>query len=431
MADRWPRYAVASVLLIVGLTAAANGASDAAVTLAVAGRSNAHVSLAAEGSFVVAVWAATATGGDTDLMAAISRDGGRMFSSPVRVNSTLGDVRVNGEQPPRVALKRRPNAAPQITVVWTTKGTQGTRLLSAASNDGGATFSRSTDVPGTDAPGNRGWEALGVGPGDRLFSVWLDHRQLAPPKDQAAEAHHHGATAGPGTPADGVAMAQLSQLYVASLDGSVAPHPITGGVCYCCKTAIATGTGGAMHLAWRHVYANNMRDIAFTSSTDGGKSFIPPVRVSEDKWQIAGCPDDGPSMAVDGQGTVHIVWPTVVTEGGGPVKTLFHAMSRDGRTFSSRERIPTQGQAHHPQLAVSSTGTLAVVWDESGSGVRRLASAIGRVVNGRPQFTRTASAGEPGSYPVVVQTSAGLVRAWTTGDPAQSVVKVAPLAAGR
>ena len=77
----------------------------------------------------------------------------------------------------------------------------------------------------------------------------------------------------------------FSQLYVASLDGSVAPKGVTGGVCYCCKTAIAAGPANSLYLAWRHVYPGNMRDIAFTVSRDGGKSFAPPVRVSEDKWQ--------------------------------------------------------------------------------------------------------------------------------------------------
>jgi hypothetical protein len=36
--------------------------------------------------------------------------------------------------------------------------------------------------------------------------------------------------------------------------------------------------------------------------------------VSEDGWQINGCPDDGPSMAVDGSNRAHRIWPTVVHE---------------------------------------------------------------------------------------------------------------------
>lgn len=401
-------------------------AVPATATLAVPGRANAHVSLAASGPFVAASWAASAAGGDTDIFAATSRDGGRTFAAPVRVNSTPGDARVNGEQPPRVALKSRSGALPEIAVVWTTKGATGTKLLSATSTDGGRSFSRSATVPGSDAAGNRGWEGLGVGPDGRFVSVWLDHRNLAQPQQQkmAGEHQHHGDGAMPaaGAQKDGVAMAQLSQLYVASLDGALPARGVTGGVCYCCKTGIASGPSNSLYLAWRHVYPNNMRDIAFTVSRDGGRTFAAPVRVSEDKWQLEGCPDDGPSMVVDGQGTVHVVWPSVVTEGGRPVKALFHASTSDGRTFTPRERIPSQGMANHPQLALDGEGTLAVTWDESGSGTRTLAMALGtRDASGRVRFVRRTAAPEVGTYPVIVSPAPGAwLRAWTAGDPASS-----------
>ena len=67
-----------------------------------------------------------------------------------------------------------------------------------------------------------------------------------------------------------------------------------------------------LYAAWRHVYPGNMRDMAFTVSRDGGATFAPPLRVSEDKWVLEGCPDDGPAIAVDGRSHVHLVWPTLV-----------------------------------------------------------------------------------------------------------------------
>lgn len=433
-------FGVVAVGAMLFASGVADHAATSPTTLAVSGRANANVSLSASGLFVAAVWSASAPAGDTDVYAATSRDGGRTFSSPVRVNSVPGDARVNGEQPPRLALKERAGSTPEVVVVWTTKGSAGTKLLQATSTDGGRTFTASALVPGSDAPGNRGWEAVGAGPGGRFFSVWLDHRKMAPPQQMkmAGEHHHEGATAPapPSTaaasaaaPTDGVAMAQLSQLYVTSLDGVIAPKGVTGGVCYCCKTAIAAGPGNSLFLAWRHVYAGNMRDIAFAASRDGGKTFAPPVRVSEDKWQIEGCPDDGPSMVVDASGAVHIVWPSVVTEKSGPVKALFYATSRDGGSFSPRRRLPTQGQANHPQLAIDTAGSLAVGWDESGSGSRTLASALGRPdAAGTMQFTRTAEAREVGTYPVLVSVRAGgWLRAWTTGDPSRSEIRVASI----
>jgi hypothetical protein len=302
--------------------------------------------------------------------------------------------------------------------------------------DAGKTFTN-TPVPDTDAPGNRGWEALGVGPQGQFVTVWLDHRRLAASQETAVSGqHHHHDAAAPAPPApqaaktDGVAMAQLSQLYVAALDGKQAPVAVTGGVCYCCKTAIAASANGALYLAWRHVYPGNMRDIAFSASRDGGRTFSTPVRVSEDKWQIEGCPDDGPSMALDPAGRIHVVWPSVVTERGGPVKALFHAVSADGRTFAPRTRIPTEGQANHPQLAIDGSGQVRVVWDESGSGSRRLAAATGVVSqNGAVRLTRTTQ-GEVGTYPIAVAVPGGWLSAWTTGAPDASIVRLGRAAAG-
>ena len=432
-----------TVLAAIGLAAVPPATSHALTaagpTLEVTGRANAHVSLAAGGPLVVAVWAASAAGGATDVYAAVSRDAGATFRAPVRVNSTPGDVRVNGEQPPRVALRARSaGLPPEIAVVWTTKREAGTVLLQAISRDGGRSYSGSALVPGSDAPGNRGWEGLAVGPDGRFIAVWLDHRKLAQPQTAAiAGQHQHDAVAmtavSGGTPsveaskdADGVAMAQKSQLYVSSLDGVTKPTAVTGGVCYCCKTAVVAGAGNTLQLAWRHVYAGNLRDIAFTLSRDGGKSFDAPVRVSEDHWRLEGCPDDGPTMAVDRKGVTHIVWPSVVTERGGPVKALFHASTTDGRAFSPRVRLPTNGQANHPQLAIDGRGQLAVTWDESGGGSRVLAAAIARAITpGSVRFERVSREPNLGTYPSIVAVGVGRwLRAWTSGPPSASVVRL-------
>jgi hypothetical protein len=345
------------------------------------------------------------------------------------VNSLAGEARANGEQPPRVALVARPGGVPQIDVVWLAKRASGTVLLTARSIDGGRSFAPATVVSGSDAAGNRGWESIAADNKGGVHVAWLDHRRLAERDSAIASMHHHdaaGATAPTtATKPDGVAIAELSQIYVAALDGSPA-RPVTGGVCYCCKTALATGRAGQIYLAWRHVYSGNLRDIAFTSSRDAGGTFAPPTRVSEDKWAIEGCPEDGPVLAVDRHARVHIVWPTVVSENGAVVKALFHAISRDGTTFSERMRLPTKGQANHPQMAFAGDESLIVAWDESGDGFRRIALARGAVTaDGRVGFERHASSGARiGTYPAVSRVPDGFVMAWTTGDPAASVIRI-------
>jgi hypothetical protein len=90
-------------------------------------------------------------------------------------------------------------------------------------------------------------------------------------------------------------------------------HALAGGVCYCCKTAIASDAAGGVYAAWRHVYDGNVRDIPFIKSADGGRTFGAPVRVSDDNWVLDGCPENGPSLTVDEKGRIHVVWPTLVS----------------------------------------------------------------------------------------------------------------------
>ena len=422
---------IAFIALAVSLSAA-----NTQIELGVKGRGNATPTIAADGSFVAVAWGGTQPSGATDVFTAVSRDGGRVFSPPVRVNNLDGDAKLNGEQPAHVALVPRAGHDPAIVVVWTTKGANGTKLLQSRSDDGGRSFTPGVVVPGSDAAGNRGWEAIAVEPGGRVDAVWLDHREMAKDSSMAASHHDHAGADKP----DGVAMAQQSKLYFSSLDGSAVPRAITGGVCYCCKTALVGGAGGPggsfVYAAWRHVYPGNLRDMAFTMSQDGGRTFAPPVRVSEDKWMLEGCPDDGPSMVVDARKRIHIVWPTLVTgaaAGAEPTIALFYAMSTDGKSFTPRERIPAEGLPHHPRIVASPDGSLTVAWDEAARGSRRIAVARGTAdAAGKPRFRREAlTPAGAAIYPSLAVTSDGVIAAWTSGASATATIQVARLAVSR
>jgi hypothetical protein len=207
--------------------------------------------------------------------------------------------------------------------------------------------------------------------------------------------------------------------------GKPAPErELTRSVCYCCKTATAIGADGAIYAAWRHVYPGDLRDIAFTVSRDGGKSFSAPARVSEDKWQINGCPDDGPAIAVDAGGTVHVVWPTVLFAGTQPQGALFYASTRDGHRFTPRLRIPTLGSPRpmHPQIVVSDTGRIVIAWDETVNG-QRVAALRELKAGAQPTFGEvvTLDTAGPAIYPALAATTAGLVAVWTAGGDVSRV----------
>jgi hypothetical protein len=413
------------------IAASPQGVSGRATDIGVNGRANANASLAATGQFVALVWVARTNEGVTDIYGASSRDGGRTFGPPTRVNREAGEASVSGEQPPRIALVPRRASDPSIVVVWTAKSAGGTRLLSSRSDDGGRSFASSVPVPGSDASGNRGWEAIATNRDGHVVALWLDHRELAAGKTGATPMNHaeHDHVASDKPQTDGVARAQLSKLFFGQLDDRDSARALTGGVCYCCKTAIAVGGNGSVFAAWRHVYDGNLRDIAFTMSANGGRTFIPPVRVSEDHWAIDGCPENGPALTVDAANRIHVVWPTLsagAAAGSEPTLALFYAMSEDGRRFAPRQQIPTDGVPRHPQIAMSPGGSLVVAWDEQINGSRRVVMSKTVPVNQGPaRFTRVpVGITDRGEYPVVAAADDGYLIAWTSGPPTQSVIRV-------
>ena len=418
---------IVAMALLLAISFGERGAAGTSpvLQLSIDGRSNTASSVASRGNVVAVAWNAAPASGGSDVFVAVSRDGGASFGSPVRVNDVAAEVRSGGEFPPRVALgPAEPGGQAAIVVVWRSKREQ-TNIRLARSTDGGRTFAAATTVEAAGAAGERGWHSVAVGPDGRIHTIWLDHRGLAPPPGAAP--HVHGAHKGS---MDGVAMAQRSALYYASAEATTAPErELTRGVCYCCKTAVAASPRGRVYAAWRHVYAGNIRDIGFIASRDGGRTFGEPRRVSEDGWQIAGCPDDGPSMVAGSDERVHVVWPTVIG-GAEPRGALFYASTTDGESFSERLRIPTFGgpKPTHPQI-VTADHRLVVAWDEVIDGERKAGLTVMNPGAGgtRPAFEPAVMldpSGPSSTYPMLAAVPGGVVATWTSGTGESAVIAV-------
>ena len=132
------------------------------------------------------------SGGDTDIFAAMSRDGGRAFSAPVRVNSLPGDARVNGEQPPRLALRERAGATPEIAVVL---DDEGDGWHDAA--DGDVQRRRAHLLQVSPGAGYRRARQPWVGSGRRRSQRPFLQRVAGPPETCAAPADADGRRASP------------------------------------------------------------------------------------------------------------------------------------------------------------------------------------------------------------------------------------------
>ena len=391
--------------------------------LAVPDRDNATPDIAARDRLVVVTWSAAVPEGGTDIFAAVSEDAGATFRAPVRVNDLAGEARANGEQPPRVAIGPR-----DIGVVWTSRRNGLTEVRLSKSADGGRAFSASVLVHPAGLSGARGWMSIASDASGAIHVAWLDGRNATPapltqvpvisapgarPSVPAASHQHHGDV--------------RQDLYytVVRADGTQTETQAATNVCFCCKTAVTTDPDGRTSLAWRHIYPGNLRDIAFQTLSPAGGAGADIIRISEDQWQLEGCPDDGPAMGQDARGRIHVVWPTLV---GGPnaSKGIFYASTDDRRSFTARVRLDDAAAktASHPQLTMVGPSGLAVMWDEPSGATRRV------MLRQRPDPGKDWSAAEPlpddapAYYPAAAGVPDALLIVWTSATTPRSSIVV-------
>lgn len=136
------------------------------------------------------------------------------------------------------------------------------------------------------------------------------------------------------------------------------------GTCECCRTEILIDDAGNIHLAYRSISfpsvlsGKQVRDMVYKISADNGRTFSAAKPISNDNWEIEGCPHSGPSLAVV-KNAVHAVW---FTAGGSPGLYTTSAILPDG-TFRNRNLVTASGR--HPQLIALPDGKLMMVCEEA------------------------------------------------------------------
>lgn len=171
-----------------------------------------------------------------------------------------------------------------------------------------------------------------------------------------------------------------STLYFASTkgrDGFGTTRIIAHHTCQCCRTNILVDSTGIIHVAWRTIFHDSIRDMAYSVSKDSGKTFSSPVRISADNWVVDGCPHTGPSMAVNNDG-IHFTWFTM--GGGGGV--YYNHKDDNAPAFSQRQAVSALPSARHPQIAALPDNDLAIVWDEGVKYKNAIHQRIGLQMRG-------------------------------------------------
>lgn len=273
----------------------------------------------------------------TSLLFSISRDGGQSFSPALEIPAAKGCTDGHGEAPPKVAFK---TDGTMIAVYTRKKPTDENPFAGTVeyslSSDKGITWSPSALVH-SDKSKNTGhsFHDIAILSDGEIGLIWLDGRDTS---ENGSALYFSKTTKGKGFGPD---------------------KKIAGPACQCCRTRLYSDESGKVYALFRSLQKDNCRDISLISSSDRGNTFSNPVKISDDKWMINGCPHTGPDISSDGK-TLHFTWFT-----GGGKPGIYSATSNDkGKSFSERTLLSEAGR--HPQITSMKEGdTILYCWDES------------------------------------------------------------------
>ncbi len=230
-------------------------------------------------------------------------------------------------------------------IVFSSGGSHGGEILFARSTDGGRSFGDPINLSNSIAGDGKGrltrryWDNgsldLVQGPGGELYAAWTEYQGIL----WFSRSTDRG-------------VSFSDPLRVA---GGPEAGPARG-------PSLAVGAEGAVYLAWT-VGENKAADIRFARSLDRGRSFGEPTIVFQ-----TGGHSDAPKIAVDAEGTVHLVY---AESPAGPFKRyhIRYTRMKDGEANfeDPREISAPQTKRFHsagfPALSLDGEDNLTIIWE--------------------------------------------------------------------
>jgi hypothetical protein len=325
----------------------------------------------------------------------------KISGEKVRINPEKSQGKAWRGDPPTIKIGKNNEIFVGWTAKVEMSDKAGANVLNlSVSRDGGKTFDAPVKVNDDSAPSSHGMHSLAIGVDGNVFVAWLDERNIktaAHAKNtdgdifvessakQASDdfryikVHHNSNqnetnktdennsahnSANHNTAMKNEAAEPNSEVYFAfSSDGGKTFSPnkkIAADACPCCKTALLAAPDGRIYASWRQVLPGEFRHIAVTSSQNNGADFDTPIIVSDDRWQISACPVSGAPMIFDAENNLQIFW---YSEGAKGKPGLYGTVSKDkGKTFAERRLINENAASGTPSLAVNTGKNIKVVW---------------------------------------------------------------------
>ena len=289
----------------------------------------------------------------------------------------------------------------QLAAHWLQKSAKGTYdydVHIAQSADGGKNWQPSF-VPHTDGiAAEHGFVSLLPVKVNKVFATWLDGRYTK--TENNSDGHDHEGQGG--------AMTLRGAFFDKNgeLSGEM---ELDEKVCDCCATSAALTKNGVI-VAYRDRSDSEIRDISIVRQI--GKDWTRPRSIHADKWEIAGCPVNGPKIIADRGDRVAVAWYTMAND----TARVKVAISNDAGANFGAPLIIDDGNPLGRVDLVFDDNDLIVSWLEQLSlekAAIRLAqiNTEGTIVK-RMTLTETSPTRSSG-FPIMERYQNQLLMAWT------------------
>jgi BNR repeat-like domain len=257
---------------------------------------------------------ALAYGAGNSIYFARSENGGKSFSTPVKVAEAT-KLALGSHRGPRIAL------AGKTIVISAIKFGEGD-LMSWRSGDGGKTWSQGVRINDVPTSAREGLHGMAASPDGKVWTVWLDLREKA--------TRLVGSMSNDG----GKTWSTNQQIYTSP----------DGHICECCHPTAYIGPKGELYAMWRNSLSGS-RDMYYAVSRD--RKTWKAQKLGTGTWPLNACPMDGGGLAIDAKGAVYTAW------------------RRDGGIYATtgQDAEVALGKGKNPAITAGKDGRY-IVWTE-------------------------------------------------------------------
>ena len=264
--------------------------------------------------------------------------------------------------------------------------------------DNGKSWQSSQIPHSTKIKGEHGFSSFGIGRNIHDF-VWLDGRQMI-------MGHNKG----------GYGQMNLYHTTFSS-DGVLGKeYLIDEKVCECCPTS-SVRYKDTLVVAYRNRSSNEIRDIFIARKVKD--EWEKPYSIHEDNWKIAGCPVNGPMLAIN-KSNVAIAWYTAANESA-QIKV---AISKDvGQTFTNPIKIDNSMPIGRVDIEWIDNENIIVSWIRASEKTSDIIVKVLNILNGEGKefFVESIPQGRISGYPQMEVVGNKALFAWTEINQKTSV----------